>query len=77
MTRKQTWIALGVALAAVALVLAGLRLRGGEAVRIVPAAQGSVAMRVVGPGTAGARPVTLSARITATVIRPKPMWATR
>lgn len=70
MTRKQAWIALGVALAAVALVLAVLRLRGGEAVRIVQAAQATVAMRVVGPGTVQARvPVTLSARITATVSR--------
>jgi RND family efflux transporter MFP subunit len=58
---------------AVALALAGvayLRVFRAVAVPTVTAAQGSAAAQVVGPGTVQARiPITLSARITATVVQ--------
>lgn len=64
-------IAIGAALGVVVLlVAAGAALRFGRAVEIplVAAAEGRVAQRVNGPGTVQARvPVTLAARITATV----------
>jgi RND family efflux transporter MFP subunit len=69
--RRRLYIALGAG--AVALALAGvayLRVFRAVAVPTVTAAQGSVAAQVVGPGTVQARiPITLSARITATVVQ--------
>ncbi len=61
-----------VAVAALAIVALGAfgyaRFLRAVEVPIVEAAQGTVAVRVVGPGTVQARvPVTLAARITATV----------
>lgn len=63
---------IGVAVAALAVAAAGAfawaRFVRAVEVPIVEAAQGTVAARVVGPGTVQARvPVTLAARITATV----------
>lgn len=72
MTRRRVLFP-ALAVVIVVLLLAGaawLRFGRAVAVPIVEAAQGRVALRVLGPGTVQARvPVTLSARITATVAR--------
>lgn len=72
MTRRRVLVP-ALAAAIVLLLLAGaawLRFGRAVAVPIVEAAQGRVALRVLGPGTVQARvPVTLSSRITATVAR--------
>lgn len=69
---RTRWLALGVSLAVIAAAGAAGYLRFWRALPVaaVAAAQGSVAVRVAGPGTVQARvPVTLGARITATVVR--------
>ena len=72
MTRRRVLVP-ALAAAVVLLLVAGtawLRFGRAIAVPIVEAAQGRVALRVLGPGTVQARvPVTLSSRITATVAR--------
>jgi multidrug efflux pump subunit AcrA (membrane-fusion protein) len=72
MTRRRVLVP-ALAAAVVLLLVAGaawLRFGRAIAVPIVDAAQGRVALRVLGPGTVQARvPVTLSSRITATVAR--------
>jgi RND family efflux transporter MFP subunit len=71
MSRRRIAVSLVAALVViVAGVIAYLRFLRAAEVPIVEAAQGSVAVHVVGPGTVQARvPVTLAARITATVRR--------
>lgn len=69
MSRRRLVIGVAAAVLAVAAgVLVWARFLRAVELPIVEAAQGSVAVRVVGPGTVQARvPVTLAARITATV----------
>jgi RND family efflux transporter MFP subunit len=70
MKRNRLLIAAGVAavLLVVAVGVGYLRFGRAVAVPVIEAVQGKVAQRVVGPGTVQARvPVTLAARITATV----------
>jgi RND family efflux transporter MFP subunit len=72
MSASRRWITLGavLALAAAAGTAGYLRFWRAVPVATVAAAQGSIAVRVAGPGTVQARvPVTLGARITATVAR--------
>jgi RND family efflux transporter MFP subunit len=65
--RIVLWLVL-LAVAAAAAGLVYLRFARAVAVPVLTAAPGAVAVRVVGPGTVQARvPVTLSARVTATV----------
>ena len=70
MKRSKLLIAAGVAAVVLVVAVGAGYLRFGRAVavHVIEAVQGNVTLRVVGPGTVQARvPVTLAARITATV----------